>query len=31
MTVVRVTGPTCPNCSRPLILMDKGICLCCGK
>jgi hypothetical protein len=30
MTVIRVSGPICPHCHRPL-LVQNGKCLCCGK
>lgn len=28
---IKVTGPTCSNCKRPLIITDSGTCLCCGQ
>ena len=29
MTDIRINGPICPGCARPLLVVE-GRCLCCG-
>lgn len=28
---IRINGPSCDNCHRPLIVTEENRCLCCGK